>query len=282
MRRVRHSKGSVLFDKGRGTWRFLQWTKGKRRSQTIGTKQEFATKAAAWREVERLELLPRKTSKPDGNTKPDSNTMKALVARYEAERFPVRHDTAQMYRSWLKNHILPKWGDQPLPTIQPSPVELWLRGLDLAPKSKTHVRSIMHSLFEFAMFAGVLELGRNPISLVRNPGATQKVRQARNLTVEQFQALLKELPELSRLWHCAAQLCVCASQRHWVCDGETLTGLDRGLTSSVPSSHSMSMQPKLKAPRRRSASLASCWNVCVYGSSLHNFRLRLIGFLQVP
>ena len=45
------------------------------------------------------------------------------------------------------------------------------------------------------MFAGVLERGRNPISLVRNAGATRKVRQARSLTVEQFQALLKELPE---------------------------------------------------------------------------------------
>jgi integrase len=53
----------------------------------------------------------------------------------------------------------------------------------------------MHSLFEFAMFAGVLERGRNPISLVRNVGATHKVRQARSLTVEQFQALLKKLPE---------------------------------------------------------------------------------------
>jgi integrase len=53
----------------------------------------------------------------------------------------------------------------------------------------------MHSLFEFAMFAGVLERRRNPISLVRNVGATQRVRQARNLTIEQFQALLKELPE---------------------------------------------------------------------------------------
>jgi integrase len=56
-------------------------------------------------------------------------------------------------------------------------------------------RTQHHAFIEFAMFAGVLELGRNPISLVRNVGATHKVRQARNLTVEQFQALLKELPE---------------------------------------------------------------------------------------
>jgi integrase len=189
MKRRRHSSGSVLFDKGRSTWRFLQWIDGKRRSQTIGTKLEFPTKTLAWRQVRRVELLPRKTSIADGRT------MKALVTRYEAERFPVRHSTARTYRSWLKNHILPKWGDQPLSAIQPQPVELWLRGLALAPKSKTHLRSIMHSLFEFAMFAGVLEHGRNPISLVRNVGATRKVRQARSLTVEQFQALLKELPE---------------------------------------------------------------------------------------
>ena len=189
MRRVRHSTGSVLFDKGRGTWRFLQWIDGKRTSRTIGTKREFPTKASAWRQVQRLELLARKTSSTD------DRTMKALATQYEAERFPVRHGTARAYRSWLKNHILPKWGDQPLSAIQPQPVELWLRGLSLAPKSKTHVRSIMHSLFEFAMFAGVLEGGRNPISLVRNVGATRKVRHARNLTVEQFQALLKELPE---------------------------------------------------------------------------------------
>jgi hypothetical protein len=47
MKRVRHSTGSVLFEKGRGTWRFLQWIDGKRRSQTLGTKQELRTKAAA-------------------------------------------------------------------------------------------------------------------------------------------------------------------------------------------------------------------------------------------
>jgi len=189
MMRVRHSTGSVLFDKGRGTWRYLQWINGKRRSRTIGTRQEFPTKTSAWRQVRRLEILPRETSSTDGGT------MKALVTRYEAERFPIRHDTARAYRSWLKNHILPKWGDQPLSAIQPQPVELWLRGLALAPKSKTHLRSIMHSLFEFAMFAGVLERGRNPISLVRNVGATHRVRQAQSLSVEQFQALLKELPE---------------------------------------------------------------------------------------
>jgi len=43
------------------------------------------------------------------------------------------------------------------------------------------------------MWAGVLDISRHPISLVQYKGATRKVRKARNLTVEQFHALLKEL-----------------------------------------------------------------------------------------
>ena len=45
------------------------------------------------------------------------------------------------------------------------------------------------------MWSGMLEVNRNPISLVQNKGATRRVRKARSLTVEQFHALLKELHE---------------------------------------------------------------------------------------
>jgi len=56
-----------------------------------------------------------------------------------------------VYRSFLNNHVLPKWADTRILDIQPRPVELWLRELPLSPKSKTHVRSLMHGLVEFAM-----------------------------------------------------------------------------------------------------------------------------------
>lgn len=79
--------------------------------------------------------------------------------------------------------------------IQPRPVELWLRQLPLSPKSKTHVRSLMHGLMEFAMWAGMLDVNQNPTSLVRNIGATRKTRQTRSLMVDQFQALQKEFQE---------------------------------------------------------------------------------------
>ena len=53
----------------------------------------------------------------------------------------------------------------------------------------------MHGLVEFAMWAGLMDISRNPMSLVQNKGAMQKTRKARSLTTEQFHALLKELHE---------------------------------------------------------------------------------------
>ena len=69
-------------------------------------------------------------------------------------------------RSWLHNYVLPEWGDKSVKDLQPRPVELWLRSVALSPKSKTHVRNMLHLLVDFAMWSGVLELSRNPIELV--------------------------------------------------------------------------------------------------------------------
>ncbi|MGA9130212.1 MAG: tyrosine-type recombinase/integrase [Terracidiphilus sp.] len=189
MRVQRHTSGSVRYDKRRKTWNYLWYDGPTRRSKRIGTKQEFPTKAAAWKEVESLEILAKP---PDGDK---GDTVRSVVARYEAERMPSRQSTVRVYRSFLNNHVLPKWADTRIQDVQPRPVELWLRELPLSPKSKTHVRSLMHGLVEFAMWSGMLDISRNPVSLVRNIGATRKVRKARSLTAEQFHALLRELQE---------------------------------------------------------------------------------------
>lgn len=188
MRVQRHTSGSVRYDKRRKTWNYLWYDGPVRRSKRIGTKQEYPTKAAAWKEVERLDI--HQPTKPQ-----TGDTVRSVIGRYETERMPSRHSTARVYRSFLNNHILPEWGDKGIGDLQPRTVELWLRELPLSPKSKTHVRSLMHGLVEFAMWAGLLEISRNPISLVQNKGAMRKVRKARSLTVEQFHALLKELHE---------------------------------------------------------------------------------------
>jgi integrase len=166
----------------------------------IGTKQDFPNKAAAWKAVERVQVKPSASGE----------TVSNVVSRYETERMPSRHSTARVYRSFLNNHILPKWGETLISDIQPRPVELWLRGLTLSPKSKTHVRSLLHSIVEFAMWSGLLDITRNPISLVQNKGAMRRTRKARSLTAEQFHALLNELHEP---FATMALLCVCLGLR---------------------------------------------------------------------
>lgn len=183
----RHQVGSVRFDKRRGTWAYLWYDGPVRRSKRIGTKQEYPTKAAAWKAVDGLE---KQTA-----VEQTGDTVASIARGYELERMPTHHETARVYRSFLNNHVLPKWGTTLIQDIQPRPVELWLRDLPLAPKSKTHVRSLLHGLIDYAMWAGKLETGRNPMSLVRNVGATRKTREARSLTAEQFHALLVELGE---------------------------------------------------------------------------------------
>ncbi len=226
-RAARFKTGSVVFDKRRKTWNFLWWEGGKRRSKQIGTLKEFPTKGAARQAAQTFqsEALGQPSESPKQLLERD--TVKALAARYERERLPSRHSTARMYCSWLRNHILPKWGDESICAIQPRAVELWLRELTLSPKSKAHVRGILHLLMEFAMWSGALEISRNPIDLVVVKGATKRTRQPRSLTVEEFRKFVQHLEEPFRTM---ALLCVCFGLRiseclalKW-CDVDWLNG----------------------------------------------------------
>lgn len=201
MKRARYKSGSVVFDRSRGTWRFLQWVNGKRKSKTLGTKLNLPTKNAALRAAEGLRITPEPVN---------GNTVKALAARYEAERLPARKSTARVYRSWLHNYVLPEWGDMPISEVRPLPVEQWLQGLDLSPKSRSHVRNMMHVLMDFAMLSGVMEIARNPIDLVRVKRATKRLQKPRNLTVAQFQILSEHLKEPFRV---IAFVCICFGLR---------------------------------------------------------------------
>jgi integrase len=226
-RAARHKTGSVVFDKRRKTWNFLWWEEGQRRSKRIGTLKEFPTKGAAWHFAQSIQPEAFGPPASSSSGKADGSTVRTLAKRYEQDRLPSRHSTARMYRSWLRNHILPKWGDEPIHAIQPRAVELWLRELNLSPKSKAHVRGMLHLLMEFAMWSGALEISRNPIDLVVVKGATKRTRQPRSLTVDEFRKFVQHLEEPFRTM---ALLCVCFGLRiseclalKW-CDVDWLNG----------------------------------------------------------
>jgi len=257
-RAARHKTGSVVFDKRRKTWNYLWWEDGQRRSKQIGTLKQFPTKSAAWHSAQSLQ--PEVFGALDSSIKVEGSTVRALAERYEQDRLPSRHSTARMYRSWLRNHILPKWGNEPIRAIQPRAVELWLRELDLSPKSKAHVRGMLHLLMEFAMWSGALEISRNPIDLVVVKGATKRTRQPRSLTVDEFRKFVKHLEEPFRTM---AVLSVCFGLRISEClalkwsDVDWLNGklrIERAIVrqhvddvKTVYSQKQMSIDPELLA-----------------------------------
>ena len=202
MKRARFKTGSVVFDKHVGTWRLLQWVDGKRRSQTIGTKQQYPTKAAALQAAQSLKMP---VIQPITGL-----TVRALIESYRLEKMPKRKDTRRSYEVWLTNHIIPKWGECDLLAVQARPVELWLQSLSLAPKSKAHIRGLLSVLWDYAMWRGDVPTQRNPMELVTIKGATKRSRQPRSLTAEEFQSFAANLEEPFRE---IALLCVCLGLR---------------------------------------------------------------------
>jgi len=140
-RAARHKTGSVVFDRRRKTWNFLWWEDGKRRSKSIGAVGQHPTKASAWRAVEAYqESLVKEVNVINNGT-----TVNTLVQHYRAEKMPKRADTRRAYEVWLKNHILPRWGESPLTELQARPVELWLDSLS-SQKQGSHTRLVEHSM----------------------------------------------------------------------------------------------------------------------------------------
>src|SRR5258708_5859992 len=140
-RATRIKQGSVVFNKRFGTWNFLWCENGHRRSRVIGSPREFPTKASAWRAADPL----RRTLEQSPND--TVLTVRTLVEHFRQDKMPRRYSTRRGYEAWLKNQIVPRWGDSLLTELQARPVELWLELLHLAPKSKVHVRGLIRALW---------------------------------------------------------------------------------------------------------------------------------------
>ena len=99
-----------------------------------------------------------------------------LWAEATAEELPERHSTASRYRCWLKNHIEPKWRDFPTESIKPLLVEDWLKRLNLASKSKAHLKTLMDVLSNAAMRWELIPYQHNPMSLVRVKDSSKRLK----------------------------------------------------------------------------------------------------------
>ena len=164
----------------------------QRRTATVGSLADYATESAVRKSPVVQALLLRINSEA-AQPGAFALTFGAVLARYEKEEMPERYSTSSSYKSNIKMHIRPRWAETPLTAVKTLAVEDWLKGLILAPKTKAHIRSLMHTIFQCARRWELIE--KNPIELVRVRGGSKRLRTPRVQTPEEFCSLPPVLPE---------------------------------------------------------------------------------------
>jgi integrase len=118
-----------------------------------------------------------------------------LVEHYTQNELPRKaHSTQEVYGSYLKIWILPKWGNLKLSDVKTVAVEEWLGSTSLENSSRAKVRNIMSAIYTHSMRWEFFN--RNPITLVRQ--SAKRTKHPHVLTVKELTALLGELPEPAR------------------------------------------------------------------------------------
>jgi integrase len=198
--RTRYQYGSLETKerkKGKEVWKFRYYeTDGQgerqRRAIMVGTLQEYPTESAA-RKSPAVQAILLRLNAEQPAAAAGAAAFGAVIARYEKEEMPERYSTKAAYKSYIKNQIRPRWADTPMSAVRPMAVEDWLKGLDLAPKTKSHVRSLMHTIFQCAERWELTD--KNPIKLVRVKGGTKRLQTPRVITPDLFHCLVMLIRE---------------------------------------------------------------------------------------
>jgi integrase len=194
-------RARAIRKEARGTWVCFPVINGKRTTRTLGNLNELSQQQADAKAAEMFRSLKLQADRT-------SPTVLWVVEQYRIEKMPkLRHSTQRITGLWLKKYVLTQWGKQPITDLQPRPVELWLESLPLAPKTRGHLRELLHRLVDYAMWRGAIPVGTNPISLVTVRGSSKRRKQPHNLTVEEFHALMRHLREPFKTM-ALAQLCL--------------------------------------------------------------------------
>ena len=77
--------------------------------------------------------------------------------------------------------------------------------MDAAPKTKGHVKALMHRLYEKAMLWEMVDWQRNPMQLVEIKGISKRRKKPIVLTVEQYYQVLALIPQPYRTMAVVAQ-----------------------------------------------------------------------------
>jgi integrase len=174
--------------KGPDVWQFRFFEDGERKAVVIGNVEELPTKADAERAVEQrrtklnVDIVHRSVTV--------NELFEKFMKHYAAKR--CRRLTQKTYRSFFNNHITPKWGDQLVRKVRPVEILEWLEEYPYSMPIKSHIRNLMHTMFEAAVMRWELAAS-NPVP--RRVTSKARLKTPRILTPPEFKALLAELEE---------------------------------------------------------------------------------------
>jgi integrase len=193
-KRTRFQHGSLRLKTKKGNqrvWELRYYEGGRRRHVMLGTLQEFPSESAA-RKSARIQALILGANAESPMAASDV-LIGTLIGRYEVEEMPKRYSTGSAYQSYLKCHIKPRWETTLIRNVKPMVVEDWLNALKLAPKTKSHIKQLLHVIFGCAMRWELTD--KNPISLVRVRGGSKRLKHPRILGPEEFGRLAAAVKE---------------------------------------------------------------------------------------
>ena len=204
-------------DKWAWEYRFQDPTTGRRKSMFFST-EKLPTRVAVERHLEAFVLKLNCDNPSSAIAEP---TFNAVLDRFiEDERLleikksrpgdrievegELSYSTATSYLSVIKR-VRVQWGSTRITRVKPLQVQEWLKKMDAAPKTKGHVKAIMHRLYEKAMLWEMVDWQRNPMQLVEIKGISKRQKKPIVLTVEQYYRILALIPQPYRIMVVVAQ-----------------------------------------------------------------------------
>ena len=203
MQAQRYQRGSLSLLKRKSqpdTWVFRYYAeeRGHRtyKKKIVGTVTELPKR----KDAEKAVVLLR-VNVNDGAAFAPMN-IEQLAARFERVELPFKaYSTGEGYKSYLKLHIVPKWGQSTLSSMKSVEVESWLRNLTridgqpASPGTRTKIRNLLSAMFSHAI--RYEWASKNPITAVRT--SAKRLRIPDILDPAEFQALLLELSRRERV-----------------------------------------------------------------------------------
>ena len=140
------------------------------------------------------EAVPGQAGVPSGNRNAHGNGWSISRAVSDGENAQAGQHKTRIRNVASQTHP-PRWQDAEITKLQARVVELWVHSLKLAPKSKVHVRGLLHVLWDYAMWRGDVPTQRNPMELVQIRNGSRRLSKPRTMTIEEFHRLSGILTE---------------------------------------------------------------------------------------